>query len=40
MSTEGIEAVFLETHNSGREMTIRDPDGRSWTLQAAPKERP
>jgi len=45
MSTEGIEAVFLETRNWGksartREMTIRDPDGRPWTLQAAPRERP
>jgi hypothetical protein len=48
MSTEGIEAVFLETHNWGktakfftelgtREMTVRDPDGRLWNLQAPAK---
>jgi hypothetical protein len=64
VTTEGIEAVYLQTHNWGkaakffqalgfelgfstdhnsgqlrngdgtREMTVRDPDGRLWTLQA------
>jgi uncharacterized glyoxalase superfamily protein PhnB len=41
MTTDGIEAVLLETHNWGkntqfgtREMTVRDPEGRVWSLQA------
>ena len=39
MPTEGIEAVFLATHNYGtREMTVRDPDGRIWRLQAPAKQ--
>lgn len=31
-----IEVVtpFAETHYGTREMTVRDPDGRLWTLQA------
>ncbi|MFI6047103.1 VOC family protein [Nocardia sp. NPDC051321] len=31
-----IEVVtpFEETHYGTREMTVRDPDGRIWTLQA------
>jgi uncharacterized glyoxalase superfamily protein PhnB len=60
-TTEGIEGVFLTTHNWGkaakffqalgyelefvvstfadthwgtREMVVRDPDGRMWSLQA------
>ncbi|MGF6884353.1 hypothetical protein ABIA39_005588 [Nocardia sp. GAS34] len=27
---------FEETHFGTKEMTVRDPDGRLWTLQAAP----
>ncbi|GAC1395480.1 MAG: hypothetical protein NVS4B6_01060 [Mycobacterium sp.] len=38
MTTEGIEAVFVENHNRGKSgtrlMTVRDPDGREWELQA------
>jgi uncharacterized glyoxalase superfamily protein PhnB len=34
MTTDGVEAVFLETHFGTREMTVRDPDGRLWSLQA------
>ncbi len=32
----GVEVVtpFEDTHYGTREMTIRDPDGRLWTLQA------
>jgi hypothetical protein len=35
----GVEVVkpFEETHFGTREMTVRDPDGRTWTLQAPPK---
>ena len=31
-----IEVVtpFEDTHYGTREMTVRDPDGRAWTLQA------
>ena len=31
-----VEVVtpFEETHYSTREMTVRDPDGRTWTLSA------
>ena len=31
-----VEVVtpFEDTHYRTREMTVRDPDGRSWTLQA------
>jgi hypothetical protein len=34
-----IEVVtpFEETHYGAKEMTIRDPDGRPWILQAPPK---
>ena len=33
-----IEVVspLAETHYGAREMTVRDPDGRTWILQAAP----
>jgi hypothetical protein len=33
---DGVEVVrpFEETHYGTREMTVRDPDGRTWTLQA------
>jgi uncharacterized glyoxalase superfamily protein PhnB len=36
----GIEVVtpFADTHFGTREMTVRDPDGRTWSLQA-PGER-
>ena len=40
MSTEGIEAVFTpfeDTHYGTREMTVRDPHGRLWNLQAPAK---
>jgi uncharacterized glyoxalase superfamily protein PhnB len=32
----GVEVVtpFEDTHYGTREMTIRDPDGRLWTVQA------
>jgi hypothetical protein len=33
---EGCE--WEDTHYGTREMTIRDPDGRTWILQAAPKD--
>jgi hypothetical protein len=37
----GVEVVsgWADTHYGTREMTIRDPDGRPWVLQAAPKEQ-
>jgi uncharacterized glyoxalase superfamily protein PhnB len=36
----GVEVVtpFEDTHYGTREMTIRDPDGRLWTLQAPVKK--
>jgi len=36
----GIEVVtpFEDTHYGTREMTVRDPDGRLWTLQAPAKK--
>jgi uncharacterized glyoxalase superfamily protein PhnB len=36
----GIEVVtpFADNHFGTREMTVRDPDGRTWSLQA-PGER-
>ncbi|MFJ1586814.1 VOC family protein [Streptomyces sp. NPDC088197] len=35
----GVEVVtpFEETHFGTREMTVRDPDGRLWSLQAPAK---
>ncbi|HVV08570.1 VOC family protein [Amycolatopsis sp.] len=30
-----VVTPFEETHYGTREMTVRDPDGRLWTLQAA-----
>jgi uncharacterized glyoxalase superfamily protein PhnB len=35
-----VEVVtpFEDTHYGTREMTVRDPDGRTWTLQAAPAQ--
>jgi Glyoxalase-like domain len=35
----GVEVVtpFEDTHYGTREMTVRDPDGRLWTLQAPGK---
>jgi uncharacterized glyoxalase superfamily protein PhnB len=40
MSTDGVEDVsgWEDTHYGTREMTVRDPDGRTWLLQAAPKK--
>jgi uncharacterized glyoxalase superfamily protein PhnB len=34
-----VEVVtpFAETHYGAREMTVRDPDGRIWSLQAPVK---
>ena len=29
-----VVAPFADTHYGTREMTVRDPDGRLWTLQA------
>jgi uncharacterized glyoxalase superfamily protein PhnB len=36
----GVEVVtpFEDTHYGTREMTVRDPDGRLWTLQAPAKK--
>ncbi len=36
----GVEVVtpFEDTHWGTREMTVRDPDGRLWSLQAPAKE--
>lgn len=35
----GVEVVqeWADTHYGTREMTVRDPDGRTWVLQAAPR---
>ena len=35
----GVEVVtpFEDTHYGTREMTVRDPDGRIWSLQAPAK---
>ncbi|MBB5916396.1 hypothetical protein BJY24_005308 [Nocardia transvalensis] len=35
-----VEVVtdFEQTHYGTQEMTVRDPDGRTWTLQAPGKE--
>jgi hypothetical protein len=35
----GVEVVtpFEDTHYGTQEMTVRDPDGRLWTLQAPAK---
>jgi hypothetical protein len=35
----GVEVVtpFADTHFGTREMTVRDPDGRVWSLQAPAK---
>ncbi|WP_067697975.1 glyoxalase/bleomycin resistance/dioxygenase family protein [Nocardia jejuensis] len=37
---EGVEIVneFEDTHYGTQEMTVRDPDGRLWALQAPGKE--
>lgn len=32
-----VVAPFDDTHFGTREMTVRDPDGRLWTLQAPSK---
>lgn len=36
LATPPVEVVepFTETHYRTREMTVRDPDGRIWSLQA------
>ena len=31
-----VVSPFEDTHYGTREMTVRDPDGRTWTLQAPP----
>ena len=38
----GIEVVttFADTHWGTREMTVRDPDGRIWSLQAPAPQPP
>lgn len=33
-----VVAPFKETHFGTREMTVRDPDGRLWSLQAPAKD--
>jgi uncharacterized glyoxalase superfamily protein PhnB len=37
-----VEVVtpFEDTHYGAQEMTVRDPDGRLWSLQAPAKNRP
>lgn len=37
---EGVDVVtpFEDTHYGTREMTVRDPDGRLWSLQAPAKK--
>lgn len=32
-----VVAPFEDTHHGTREMTVRDPDGRVWSLQAPAK---
>jgi uncharacterized glyoxalase superfamily protein PhnB len=32
-----VVAPFEDTHFGTREMTVRDPDGRTWSLQAPVK---
>jgi uncharacterized glyoxalase superfamily protein PhnB len=36
----GLEVVtpFADTHWGTREMTVRDPDGRTWSIQAPKKQ--
>ena len=38
----GVDVVtpFEDTHWGTREMTVRDPDGRVWSLQAPARARP
>ncbi|MQY22024.1 VOC family protein [Nocardia macrotermitis] len=33
-----VVSDFAETHFGTREMVVRDPDGRLWTLQATPAD--
>jgi hypothetical protein len=33
-----IVTPFEDTHYGTKEMTVRDPDGRTWTLQAPGKD--
>jgi uncharacterized glyoxalase superfamily protein PhnB len=37
-----VEVVtpFEDTHYGAKEMTVRDPDGRLWSLQAPAENRP
>ncbi|WP_369391965.1 VOC family protein [Streptomyces sp. CG1] len=35
-----VVAPFEDTHFGTRLMTVRDPDGRLWSLQAPQKEQP
>jgi len=34
-----VVAPLEDTHYGTKEMTVRDPDGRLWTLQAPPEEQ-
>jgi hypothetical protein len=36
-SPVAVVTPFADTHFGTREMTVRDPDGRRWTLQAPSK---
>jgi len=38
---DGVEVVseWEDTHYGTREMTVRDPDGRTWLLQAVPEKK-
>jgi uncharacterized glyoxalase superfamily protein PhnB len=33
-----VVTPFEDTHYGTKEMTVRDPDGRIWSLQAPPKD--
>jgi uncharacterized glyoxalase superfamily protein PhnB len=35
-----VVTPFANTHDSTREMTVRDPDGRLWSLQAPATQTP
>jgi hypothetical protein len=37
-ATDHVVTPFEDTHYGTREMTVRDPDGRVWSLQAPAKD--
>ncbi|MEV6346469.1 SAM-dependent methyltransferase [Actinoplanes sp. NPDC051851] len=40
LSDVEVVTPYEETHYGTREMTVRDPDGRLWIVQAPPEDRP